>query len=116
MPRGRHSASRREVLRTEFRERVLEDLERIQHLVLRIATVLFPGPKRLKKETHGLSSLSPLPSGFRSFGARVRFLRSAKGLTLEQVARTLGTQKGYVSGIETGHVRPPSPRFIAKFA
>ena len=37
-------------------------------------------------------------------------------MTLEQVARALRTHKGYVSSIENGKARPPSPRFIAKMA
>jgi transcriptional regulator with XRE-family HTH domain len=37
-------------------------------------------------------------------------------MTQDQVARAVGTNKGYVSMIESGRVQPPSPKFIAKFA
>jgi transcriptional regulator with XRE-family HTH domain len=37
-------------------------------------------------------------------------------MVLEEVARRVGTNKGYLSGIETGKVRPPSPRFVTRFA
>ena len=50
------------------------------------------------------------------FGDRVRALRKEKGLTLEVVAKKIGSHKGYVSGIENDKVRPPSVRFIKKFA
>jgi transcriptional regulator with XRE-family HTH domain len=50
------------------------------------------------------------------FGEQIRRLRKEKRLTLEQVARKVGTHKGYVSGIETGKVRPPSVKLIRKLA
>jgi len=50
------------------------------------------------------------------FGDLVRQLRKEKDLTLEAVARKVGTHKGYVSGIENGKVNPPSVRMIQKFA
>ena len=50
------------------------------------------------------------------FGDLVRQLRKEKNLTLEAVARKVGTNKGYVSGIETGKTNPPSVKMIAKFA
>jgi transcriptional regulator with XRE-family HTH domain len=50
------------------------------------------------------------------FGERMRSLRKERKLTLEQVARKVGTHKGYVSGIETGKVRPPSVKLIRKLA
>ncbi|MHC4605646.1 MAG: helix-turn-helix domain-containing protein [Planctomycetota bacterium] len=50
------------------------------------------------------------------FGTLVRKLRREKGMTLEQVARRIGSHKGYVSGIENGKVNPPSVKFIRKFA
>jgi transcriptional regulator with XRE-family HTH domain len=46
----------------------------------------------------------------------MRFLRGASGLTLDQVARAVGSRKGYVSSIETGQMRPPSSKFISRFA
>lgn len=51
-----------------------------------------------------------------SFGDLVRRLRKERGLTLEQVARKIGSHKGYVSGIENGKVNPPSVKFVRKFA
>lgn len=50
------------------------------------------------------------------FGEQIRKLRKENRLTLEQVARKVGTHKGYVSGIETGKVRPPSVKLIRKLA
>ena len=50
------------------------------------------------------------------FGDLVRQLRKEKHLTLEAVARKVGTNKGYVSGIENGKVNPPSVKMIQKFA
>jgi len=51
-----------------------------------------------------------------SFGDLVKKLRKERGMTLEQVARKIGSHKGYVSGIENGKVNPPSVKFIRKFA
>ncbi len=50
------------------------------------------------------------------FGDLVKTLRKEKGLTLDRVARKIGSQKGYVSGIENGKVNPPSVKIIRKFA
>ena len=50
------------------------------------------------------------------FGDLVRKLRKERTLTLETVARKIGSHKGYVSGIENGKVNPPSVKFIRKFA
>jgi transcriptional regulator with XRE-family HTH domain len=50
------------------------------------------------------------------FGELVRRLRRQKGMTLDQVARKIGSHKGYVSGIENGKVNPPSVKFIRKYA
>lgn len=50
------------------------------------------------------------------FGDLVRRLRKDKNMTLEAVARKIGSHKGYVSGIENGKVNPPSVKFIRKFA
>ena len=50
------------------------------------------------------------------FGDLVRTLRKERGLTLEGVARKIGSYKGYVSGIENGKVNPPSVRIIKKYA
>jgi transcriptional regulator with XRE-family HTH domain len=35
---------------------------------------------------------------------------------MEVLARKIGTHKGYISGIETGKVRPPSVKVIQKYA
>ncbi len=51
-----------------------------------------------------------------NFGDLVRKLRKERGMTLEAVARKLGSHKGYVSGIENGKVNPPSVKFIRKFS
>ena len=50
------------------------------------------------------------------FGDLVRTLRKEKGLTLDVVARKIGSHKGYVSGIENDKVSPPSVKLIKKFA
>jgi len=50
------------------------------------------------------------------FGELVRKLRKEKGLTLEAVAKRIGSHKGYVSGIENDKVNPPSVKFIKKYA
>lgn len=51
-----------------------------------------------------------------NFGDLVKRLRKEKGLTLEAVARKIGSHKGYVSGIENDKVNPPSVKIIRKFA
>ena len=50
------------------------------------------------------------------FGDLVKKLRKEKGLTLEAVAKKIGSHKGYVSGIENDKVNPPSIKIIKKFA
>ena len=50
------------------------------------------------------------------FGELVNRLRRESNLTLEQVAKKIGSHKCYVSGIESGKVNPPSTRLIRKFA
>lgn len=50
------------------------------------------------------------------FGQKVHELRKAKGLTLEEVAETIGSSKGYISGIETSRRRPPSDAVVGKMA
>jgi transcriptional regulator with XRE-family HTH domain len=50
------------------------------------------------------------------FGDLVKSLRKDKGLTLEAVAKKIGSYKGYVSGIENDKVNPPSVRIIKKYA
>jgi transcriptional regulator with XRE-family HTH domain len=51
-----------------------------------------------------------------NFGDLVKRLRKERAMTLDQVARKIGSHKGYVSGIENGKVNPPSVKFIRKFA
>jgi transcriptional regulator with XRE-family HTH domain len=51
-----------------------------------------------------------------NFGELVRKLRKERAMTLDQVAKKIGSHKGYVSGIENGKVNPPSVKFIRKFA
>jgi len=51
-----------------------------------------------------------------NFGDLVKRLRKEKGMTLEAVAKKIGSHKGYVSGIENGKVNPPSVKIIRKFA
>ena len=50
------------------------------------------------------------------FGDLVRKLRKEKGITLEAVAKKIGSHKGYVSGIENDKVNPPSVKIIKKYA
>jgi len=48
------------------------------------------------------------------FGEMVREMRHQKSMTLEQLAKKLGTHKGYISGWETGKLGPPRPEFVEK--
>lgn len=50
-----------------------------------------------------------------SFGEIVKRRRQELGLRLTFVAGKVGTNKGYVSGIENGRVNPPAPAFVRKF-
>lgn len=50
------------------------------------------------------------------FGEIVKRLRQEKGWTIEDVARRIGTHKGYVCGIEKGNVNPPSAKLVIKLA
>jgi transcriptional regulator with XRE-family HTH domain len=50
------------------------------------------------------------------FGNRVRQLRIERGLTLERVAKKIGSEKGYLSEIENHKVNPPSVKVINKVA
>ena len=47
-----------------------------------------------------------------SFGALMRAQRTARGLTLQQIARRIGCAKAYLSMIETGHRAPPAADLI----
>ena len=50
------------------------------------------------------------------FATLVREKRHQKGLTLQNVADKIGTEKGYVSGFENKKVNPPSPKLVKKLA
>lgn len=50
------------------------------------------------------------------FSTTIRRARKSRGWTLDHVARRLGTNKGYVSGIEMGRVNPPSAELVLKLA
>lgn len=50
------------------------------------------------------------------FSRLMRTLRKDAGMTLKQVARRVGTTKGYVSGWETGKTNPPSSKIIRRLA
>lgn len=50
------------------------------------------------------------------FSYEVREARVKKGLTLEKLARRVGTHKGYLSGIEGNKVNPPSAKVVRKMA
>jgi transcriptional regulator with XRE-family HTH domain len=52
----------------------------------------------------------------KSYGRVVYDARKAKGWTLQDVARRSGTHKGYISGIESRKVAPPSPKLSNKLA
>lgn len=50
------------------------------------------------------------------FGTLILALRKSRGLTLEAASKRTGTNKGYTSGIESGRVNPPSPKYIQRLA
>lgn len=50
----------------------------------------------------------------RTFGAILREAITAKHLTLKEVAKSTGTQKGYISGICNRKISPPSAKLIRK--
>ena len=49
-----------------------------------------------------------------SFGQILREAISAKKLTLKAVAKSIGTQKGYISGICNRKISPPSAKMIER--
>lgn len=51
-----------------------------------------------------------------TFGEFVHSMRKAKGLTLEKLAKKIGTEKGYISSIENGKVNPPSADVVRQMA
>lgn len=50
----------------------------------------------------------------KTFGEVAAAARKAKALTLEKVAKAVGSHKGYISGIENGKVNAPSPKILKK--
>lgn len=50
------------------------------------------------------------------FSERLKELRLARGLTLAALAEKVGTEKGYLSGVENEKVNPPSARMIRALA
>jgi transcriptional regulator with XRE-family HTH domain len=49
-----------------------------------------------------------------TFGPLIKALRKSAGLTLEAVAKRIGSHKGYVSGMENEKVNPPSVGIVRK--
>lgn len=49
-----------------------------------------------------------------SFGQTIKDARLMRHLTLDALAKKVGTHKGYISGIELGKVNAPSPKMIEK--
>jgi len=50
------------------------------------------------------------------FGKSIRELRKSKGLSLREVAKRSGTSHPYLSQLETGKNKKPTPQIIAKIA
>lgn len=50
------------------------------------------------------------------FSERLREIRSARGMSLAQVARRAGIERGYLCGIETSKKSPPSPKVVRALA
>lgn len=51
-----------------------------------------------------------------TYGEEVRAAINTKGLTLQRVGDRCGTFKGYISGICTGNLNPPSERMTRKLS
>jgi transcriptional regulator with XRE-family HTH domain len=51
-----------------------------------------------------------------AFGKAIQEAKELKGWTLEQIAKKVGTYKGYISSQITGHVNPPSAKLVKKLA
>lgn len=49
-----------------------------------------------------------------TFGSITKALRLKAGITLIDLAARIGSNKGYVSGIENGKVNPPTVKFVRK--
>jgi transcriptional regulator with XRE-family HTH domain len=51
-----------------------------------------------------------------AFGKAIQEAKLAKGFTLDQLAKKVGTYKGYISGWCSGNVNPPSAKLVKKVA
>lgn len=51
-----------------------------------------------------------------SLGNKIYELRIDRGLTLEDLAKAVGTSKGYIWELENSHTRKPSFQVIIKIA
>jgi ribosome-binding protein aMBF1 (putative translation factor) len=107
----------------EIRRAHVENLDQLQELNLRISERLIQGLEAVKRRNLPEAKTAlptrarvAMPKGYESFGKRIKGLRKASNLTLEDVAKRIGSHKGYVSGIESGKVSPPSAKFVVKFA
>ena len=50
------------------------------------------------------------------FGEFIRRARKKQEMTIETVAKKMGSHKGYVSGMETGNANPGSPKVVTRLA
>lgn len=50
------------------------------------------------------------------FANFLKKLRTQRGLTMDVLAKKCGIQRGYISGIESGSVNPPSPKLVKRLA
>lgn len=50
------------------------------------------------------------------FGRLLKTWRKERNMTLDQVAKKVGSHKGYISGVENGKVNPPAIGLIRKLA
>lgn len=51
-----------------------------------------------------------------TMGERIRDLRKAKNMTLDELAVKIGTKKSYIWGVENGRIQNPSAENLAKIA
>lgn len=57
-----------------------------------------------------------LKGGRKSLGGLIKELREANGLTLREVERRSGVSNSYISQVENGQIKQPSPNFLHKMA
>lgn len=50
------------------------------------------------------------------FGRLLKTWRKERNMTLDQVAKKVGSHKGYISGVENGKVNPPALSLVLKLA